>query len=216
MAKRKGSSSASRPRTRSKAARERRERDAREVEDAQRLLAKLPPEVWEKVLDNLDENDLFPLALSCKYFRQKQKELVARTRQSGPGRGESRRALKTTLERKLDDGQPASVEYLQFCSKERCFENEEDDEDDNEGSKAFYVMALATYHGHLPLLQELHESYKKTDSSNFESSLCHQAGESPSSQSLPLFLFRLLTSFMLFSSSQCAEANWRPCSGWIL
>merc|ERR1719305_303071 len=94
MAKRKGSSGGSGPRTRSKAAKERRE--AREVENARRL-DKLPPEVWEKVLDHLDENDLFPLALSCRYFRQKQKELVAPTRQRGPESGKPRLALKTDL-----------------------------------------------------------------------------------------------------------------------
>ena len=98
MAKRKGSSSASRPRTRSKAARERRERDAREVESTQRL-DKLPQEVWGKILDHLEENDLFPLALSCRYFRQKQKELVARTRQSG----KPPLALRTNLKRKLKE-----------------------------------------------------------------------------------------------------------------
>ena len=54
-----------------------------EVENSKRL-DKLPQEVMEKILDELDENDLFPLALSCRYFRQKQKELVARTRQSEP------------------------------------------------------------------------------------------------------------------------------------
>ena len=146
MAKRKGSSSASRPRTRSKAAKEgskaKTDHDKREVEDEfgqircevralqgkriklsererkleeqervlqeqKRLLLreveqvernlltrttrldenensqrldKLPQEVWGKILGNLKENDLFPLALSCRYFRQKQKELVARTR----------------------------------------------------------------------------------------------------------------------------------------
>ena len=56
------------------------ERDASEDENAQRLLEKLPPEVWEKILDDLEEDDLFLLALSCRFFRQKQKELVARTR----------------------------------------------------------------------------------------------------------------------------------------
>ena len=56
------------------------EREAREVENVQGLLDKLPKEVWEKILGNLEDNDLFPLALSCKFFRQKQKELVAQTR----------------------------------------------------------------------------------------------------------------------------------------
>ena len=56
--------------------------DAREAENAQRL--ELPLEVWEKIVE---ENDLFPLALSCRYFRQKQKELVERSRQDGPEMG---------------------------------------------------------------------------------------------------------------------------------
>ena len=47
------------------------ELDAWEIENAQGL-DKLPPEVWEKILDELDENDLFPLALSCRYFEQMQ------------------------------------------------------------------------------------------------------------------------------------------------
>ena len=90
---------------------------AREAESTQRL-DKLPQEVWDKILDELDENDLFPLALSCRFFRQKQKELVERTRESGPESGEPALALKTNLMRKLNDGQPASVDYLRFCSKE--------------------------------------------------------------------------------------------------
>ena len=77
MAKRKGSSAPSCSRARKKAAKGESEtevdRDVRDFESAQRLLDKLPQEVWEKILDELDENDLFPLALSCRYFRQKQK-----------------------------------------------------------------------------------------------------------------------------------------------
>ena len=69
MAKRKGSST-SQPRTRSRAANE--EREAREVENTQSLqrLDKLPKDVWEKIFDELDESDMFPLALSCRYFRR--------------------------------------------------------------------------------------------------------------------------------------------------
>ena len=100
MAKRKGSSTSG-PRTRSKAAKE-----AREVDNAQRL-DKLPPEVWEKILDELDENDLFPLALSCRYFRQKQKELVERTKQQGPESEFPCRALRTNLKGKLLNCTPA-------------------------------------------------------------------------------------------------------------
>merc|ERR1711959_442703 len=56
----------------------RRERASIDTEENEARLNKLPPEVWDKVFDELDRNDLFPLASSCKYFRRKQKELVAR------------------------------------------------------------------------------------------------------------------------------------------
>ena len=72
MAKRKGSP-ASRAGTSSQ--RESEEKvglDAREAEDAKLLLDKLPPEIWEKVLRELEENDFSPLALSCRYFNQMQ------------------------------------------------------------------------------------------------------------------------------------------------
>ena len=117
MAKRKRSSEIRlHPRTLSK-----HERDAREVKNAQRL-DKLPPEVWEKIFDELEENDLFPLALSCRYFRQKQKELVELRTQSRPGSGKPHLALTTNLKRKLEKGEPASADYLRFCSKENVFE----------------------------------------------------------------------------------------------
>ena len=144
MAKRKGSSTSS-PRTRSKAAKE--EHDAREVENGQRLLEKLPPEVWEKILDNLGENDLFPLALSCKYFRQKQKELVARPKQNG----KPRLTLKTTLRdvwNKSFTGQPISAEYLRLCSKAEVPQHKL-------RVRNSCITRPAAYHGHLPLLQEL-------------------------------------------------------------
>ena len=176
-------------------------RPTSEVENAQLLLDKLPPEVWEKILDDLEENDLFPLALSCRFFRQKQKELLARTRQNGPGSDEVHLALKTNLKQKLDKDQPASAEYLRFCSKEKVpshFGN----------LWADYVRRLAAFHGYLPLLQDLLKPLKTLDPN-----ITNPAGESPSSQS-PLPHLGLASDFFLcFSSSQCAEANWKPCSG---
>jgi len=125
--------------------------DSRETRDAEnsKRLDKLPPEVWEKILGHLEENDLFPLALSCRYFRQKQKELVARTRQSGPGRVDFTLALKTSLIQKLEKGQPATADYLWFCSKEKV------SGDGQTFQKAERIRCLAAFHGHLPLLQEL-------------------------------------------------------------
>ena len=121
----------------------------REVENTQRLLGMLPREVWEKILDNLNGNDLFPLALSCRYFRQKQKELVERARQSGRESGKPPRlTLKTSLRQKLEKGQPASIEYLRFCFTENVSR-------DIGRLKAGRIRYLAAYHGHLPLLQDL-------------------------------------------------------------
>ena len=97
MTKRKRTSTSS-PRARKKATKEGRE--ARELENARRL-DRLPRELWEKILDELKGDDLFPLALSCRYFRQKQNELVERRTQNGPGSGKPHLALKTNLHRML-------------------------------------------------------------------------------------------------------------------
>ena len=105
MAKRK-EPSASGPRTRTKATKE--EREARKIEvENYKHLCKLPKEAWEKIFNNFEENDLFPLALSCRYFRQKQVELVARNRQNGPESEFPCRALRTNLKGKLLNCTPA-------------------------------------------------------------------------------------------------------------
>ncbi|WZN59411.1 ankyrin repeat domain-containing protein [Chloropicon roscoffensis] len=42
----------------------------------EKLLRRLPPELWQKILDeNLHQNDLFALAMTCRFFREKQKDL---------------------------------------------------------------------------------------------------------------------------------------------
>ena len=155
--------------------------DAREVQNTHCLLDKLPQEVWEKILGNLDENDLFPLALSCRYFRQKQKELVERVRQSGPRSGAPRFALRTNLRKTYEKDEPASAEYVRFCSKEKL-------SSDDGWKKAMYISYLAAFHGDLPLLQEL------LADSQTDPKIIRLAGKSSSSQSL-LLLSRLLTSF---------------------
>ena len=41
-----------------------------------KLLGKLPPEMWQKIVDdNLHQNDLPALAMTCRFFREKQKDL---------------------------------------------------------------------------------------------------------------------------------------------
>ena len=181
MAKRKGSpvsreSASSQRKSEAKA-----KHDAMENENAPRL-DKLPKEVWEKVFDHLDGNDLFPLALSCRYFRQKQKEVVERSmRQSGRESGATRLTLQTDLRRKLDDGQPASADYIRFCMKETV------SRDVGQEEKAHCIIHLATFHGHLPLLQELLEPLK-TLQPHFYEHLATTAGESSSFQSSLLIL----------------------------
>ena len=187
MAKRKGSSTSG-PRTRSKAAKE-----AREVDNAQRL-DKLPPEVWEKILDELDENDLFPLALSCRYFRQKQKELVERAWQDGLESGKSQLALKTNLRRKLWDEQPASADYLRFCSQEKKLRIR---------SRDWFVRYLAAFYGPLPLLQELLkpiEALSSYDRDDHLSKVADSAGESSFHSLFLSFLVLISDFFRLFTA----------------
>ena len=137
-------------------------------------LDKLPLKVWEKILDELDENDLFPLAMSCRYFRQKQKELVARTKQHRP---RSRLALKTNLRRIVRKGQPVSADYLQFCSKDKVPR-------DVRWRRDEIIRELAAFHGYLPLLQEL-----LAGSDSLDAQIVESAGESSSSRSLRLLLY---------------------------
>ena len=176
MAKRKRSS-ASGPRTRSKAAEERQE--AEEVASIQGL-DKLPLELWEKILiDHLDVNDLFPLVLSCRYFRQKVVSLVER--QGEPESGALRLNLQTNLKLKRRNGQPASADYLRFCMKETV------SRDIGQEEKAHCIIHLATFHGHLPLLQELLEPLKGLRP-QFYATLAETASESSSFQSSLLFV----------------------------
>ena len=187
MAKRKGSSVPSSSRARKKV-----DRDAREAENARRL-DKLPPEMWEKILEELEDDDLFPLALSCRYFRHKQKELLARPRQRKLQWFESpRRALATDISLWPQKGRRASAEYLRFIRKEKVPR-------DVGRQKAKYVRRLAAYHGHLPLLQEL-----LADLKTLNGGIAQSAGESPSPQSLLLLCIRLLT----FSLSLPHSARW--------
>ena len=176
------------------------ERDAREVANARRL-DKLPPELWVKILDHLESDDLFPLALSCRYFRQKQKELVARPNCLKCGK--PCLALVTSLERKgllcRRECRPASAEYLRFCYKEK----EETSIDDDYHERVRAIRDMAAFHGYLPLLQEIVRFQGSSGQWCFTTlgladfmSMATFAGEF-SLQSSLLFpcLFRLLTSF---------------------
>ena len=42
----------------------------------EKLLGRLPPEIWQKILDDyLHQNDFLTVALTCRFFREKQKDL---------------------------------------------------------------------------------------------------------------------------------------------
>ena len=200
MAKRKRSSEIRlHPRTTSK-----HERDAREVANARRL-DKLPPELWEKILDHLESDDLFPLALSCRYFRHKQKELVVRSFKHTASWCGRPVTLETSLKRKLTEVQPASPEYLRFLSKEKVSKDVERYNDSE-------IVRLAAFHGHLPLLWELLKRLRLGDlrKGGLGRAIAGNAGE----YSFPLSLGVLGSDFLLsLSSSQRAEAKWGPWSG---
>ena len=41
------------------------------------VLDKLPREVWERILDSLGQDDLFPFALTCRCFRDLRQDIAA-------------------------------------------------------------------------------------------------------------------------------------------
>ena len=48
----------------------------RGVDENEENLTRLPPELWQKILDeNVQQNDLLALAMTCRFFREKQKDL---------------------------------------------------------------------------------------------------------------------------------------------
>ena len=44
-------------------------------DNLQSRLPRLPSEVWSKITDCLDESSLFAFAMSCRFFREKQREV---------------------------------------------------------------------------------------------------------------------------------------------
>ena len=110
-------------------------------------LDELPQEIWEKVFDKLGEHDLFPLALSCRYFRQKQKELVEKNQS---------KTLVTNLSPYLSpcsDSRDANLseQYLQFC-----FANLMKEEDERKKVLVGrHIMSLAAKNGFVSLLEFL-------------------------------------------------------------
>merc|ERR1711934_337727 len=120
----------------------RRERASIDTEENEARLGKLPQEVWDKVFDELDRNDLFPLASSCKYFRHKQKELLARKR------GEWMRMVTGWSGEEVCDLPHQSQAYLKWLF--RC--SEVLGEKQHRENKIF-LTAAAAHHGYLPLVK---------------------------------------------------------------
>merc|ERR1711934_479497 len=120
----------------------RRERASIDTEENEARLGKLPQEVWDKVFDELDRNDLFPLASSCKYFRHKQKELLARKR------WEWMRMVTGWSGEEVCDLPHQSQAYLKWLF--RC--SEMLGEKQHQENKIF-LTAAAAHHGYLPLVK---------------------------------------------------------------
>ena len=140
----------------------------------------------------LRATSLFPLALSCRFFRQKQKELVERTIQHRPESGKRGLALKTYLWRKRAKGQPASAAYVRFCSEEKV-------PSEVVPQRAKWIRRLAAFHGHLPLLQELIKPFHKLQP-EIIATAAHDAGESSSRTSF--FFFVSASDFFLFFTAR--------------
>ena len=146
-------------------------------------MEKLPPEVWRKILAELDWNDLFPLALSCKFFRQKQLQKVQAAIRKAPDVWRERGScLETRYQQKIDEVQPASVEYLKFLRKEEELRGVSPDTGDG-------IMCLAALHGYLPLLQEDLKSLGDGPLNMITREVAECAGESSLTRSFPLLCF---------------------------
>ena len=129
-----------------------------EEENARRL-DKLPRDVWSKIFDHLEENDLFPAAMSCRFFRQKQKELVVRSKRNGPGSGKPRLVLRTNLTKKtFEPGpysySPTSLDYIEWLRKQPINIKglNKKGNANIESQRTPLLKVLAALHGHLDFL----------------------------------------------------------------
>merc|ERR1711959_545518 len=120
----------------------RRERASIDTEENEARLGKLPQEVWDKVFDELDRNDLFPLASSCKNFRHKQKELLARKK------WEWRRMVTGWKVEAIFSLPHQSEEYLRWLFLRSQVLGEKQHREIKE-----YLTAAAALHGYLPLVK---------------------------------------------------------------
>ena len=136
----------------------RRKRASIDTEENVARLGKLPPEVWDKVFDKLDRNDLFPLASSCKYFRQKQKELLARKMDKW------RWMMVTGWKLEEIFSLPhQSEEYLRWLFLRSQVLGEKQHRENKE-----YLTAAAALHGYLPLVKLFGREHLGEDRQHFE------------------------------------------------
>ena len=129
----------------------------------ERLLCKLPLELWEKICSSLESNNLFAFALSCRFFRKRQKDLVTKDHKKKlrtEAYGYRSQLVSWRLYGSPRFGQQPklSASYLEFVMEGALAElgtKHSRDRDYRRDRITLNVMNLCARDGHLDLLKAL-------------------------------------------------------------
>ena len=129
----------------------------------EKLLCKLPLELWEKICSSLESNNLFAFALSCRFFRKRQKDLVTKDHKKKlrtEAYGYRSQLVSWRLYGSPRFGQQPklSASYLEFVMEGALAElgtKHSRDRDYRRDRITLNVMNLCARDGHLDLLKAL-------------------------------------------------------------
>ena len=91
-------------------------------------LGRLPPEMWAKVTDHFENDDLFAFAMTCGFFRKAQQELCGRAKRE-------LRTSRSAFEQAAADGDLEKLRWLRREGYE--WEGTHDWDDDYFGGRLF-------------------------------------------------------------------------------
>lgn len=118
-------------------------------EENEKRLQVLPSDVWSKIFDQLEENDLFPAASTCRFFRKRTNERLDEANKKKKGSLK----IRTNLVRKTYEPgrgpvfKPTSLNYIKWIRAQKGL-TQIDAQD-----RAEVLKVLAALHGHLDFLR---------------------------------------------------------------
>ena len=123
-------------------------------DNLQSRLPRLPSDVWSKITDCLDESSLFAFAMSCRFFREKQREV------------KYKKEMITRFLTMAFIPRPMTKAYLKWACEVEANENE------SLRRRRTYLAHLAARYGHLDVLKSFESKGLVLNSETLNSAAC--------------------------------------------